>query len=113
MAEDSHKTIIREPALPKGSGNSTKREACLLVMAGATIGAVHKLPEKGEVVIGRASDADIRLNDDDISRRHARLTVAKNGDVTITDLGSTNGTYVNAAKILEQALHDGDKIQLG
>lgn len=113
MEKDDSKTVIREATEQDKPRESKKRDACLLVMAGATIGAMHKLPNRGDVTIGRANDADIRIGDDDISRNHARISVRRSGQVTITDLVSTNGTYVNGAKILEQTLNDGDKIQLG
>lgn len=113
MEEDSHKTVIREPLTAGDTRGGAKREACLLVMAGATIGATHKLPYRGGAIIGRGSDADIQIGDEDVSRTHARISIASNGDVTLNDLDSTNGTYVNGAKITEQRLQDGDRIQLG
>ena len=49
---------------------------------------------QGELVLGRAPDADLRLDDPDVSRRHARLTLSPDG-LGLTDLGSTNGTQVD------------------
>jgi len=72
---------------------------------------MHKL-EGGEVVIGRGMQANIRLNDDGISRRHARIIQVGN-EVLIEDLGSANGTLVNGEVVSRRVLQDGDKIRLG
>ena len=74
--------------------------------------------ERDEVVIGRALEADVRLNDFRASRLHARITSepvlgAGEGTYRIVDLGSTNGTMVNGELITEAVLHDGDKIIIG
>lgn len=71
--------------------------AYLVVLQGTNIGEMHKL-ENGEVVIGRAASATLRLNDDDISRRHCRV-LSHWGQVVIEDLGSANGTLVNGDMI--------------
>jgi diguanylate cyclase (GGDEF)-like protein len=67
----------------------------------------------GEVRLGRSLDADIRLEDEGVSRTHARMLRADDGSVTLLDNGSTNGTYVNGTKISEFELTDGDRIQVG
>jgi diguanylate cyclase (GGDEF)-like protein len=74
--------------------------------------------ERDEVIIGRALEADVRLNDSRASRLHARITSereAGSGDTSyrIADLGSTNGTLVNGELITEAVLSDGDKILIG
>ncbi len=74
--------------------------------------------ERDEVIIGRALEADVRLNDSRASRLHARISTdrdpdGRNESYRITDLGSTNGTTVNGALITEAALSDGDKIVIG
>ena len=62
--------------------------------------------------IGRDSANDISVNSDAVSRRHARLTI-DGGRRMITDLQSTNGTYVNNSPILTQFLENGDQIKIG
>jgi two-component system, cell cycle response regulator len=85
--------------------------AYLVVLAGSNLGEMHKL-EGPESVIGRAMSAQLRLNDDGISRRHCRvLTIG--GRVIIEDLGSANGTLVNGEMVQHQELKEGDKIRLG
>jgi hypothetical protein len=71
------------------------------------------LPPLGEVLIGRGTEADLALDERAASRRHATLTVAE-GQVTITDLGSMNGTYVNGERLEGQRqLLAGDTITIG
>ena len=65
-----------------------------------------------ELTIGRASDADVVLNDRRASRVHAKLTL-ESGAYIIRDLKSGNGLYVNGERVQERALTDQDVIQLG
>lgn len=89
-----------------------KDRASVVVLAGTNVGEMYRL-EGVEVIVGRASNASIKLNDDGISRRHARI-VQDNGGFAVEDLGSANGTMVNGVRITtRQALQDGDKIRLG
>ena len=90
----------------------TQRDrAYLIVLAGADVGKMFKLTE-GENVIGRSHRADVRLDDDSISRMHVKLTLSGTV-VNIEDLGSSNGTLVNGERIGQEQLRDGDKIRLG
>jgi hypothetical protein len=74
-------------------------------------GAVFKL-DKSPIRIGRDATNDIPLNVNGVSRRHALISIE--GDrVLLTDLGSTNGTYVNAARIQQVVLKPGDEVFLG
>jgi hypothetical protein len=68
----------------------------------------------GTVTIGRSSDCDICISDDNqVSRLHATLTIHVSGKTTLRDLESSNGTFVNNHRVLEVSLHAGDKIQVG
>ncbi len=70
------------------------------------------LLEEEETVIGRDADAGIPIEDKRISRKHCRIWL--DGDAyKITDLGSSNGTFVNGKKVTEQALENGDTLQIG
>jgi two-component system cell cycle response regulator len=90
-----------------------RARACLIAIAGkASAGKLFKL-DRAEMVIGRASDADILLDDEGVSRRHAKIVVRSDGSVQLVDLNSTNGTYANGARVDVLALRDGDKIQIG
>ena len=68
-------------------------------------------PDK-EIVVGRASDLDMVLVEDMVSRKHARI-VAGGGEIHIQDLGSTNGTFVNGEKVKTAKLKEGDRILIG
>ena len=74
-------------------------------------GTRHEL-SSGRNVIGRGTEADIRLPDTGVSRRHVDV-VLEGGVATAEDLGSTNGTLVNGRRITRQPLDDGDVIRIG
>jgi diguanylate cyclase (GGDEF)-like protein len=82
-----------------------------IVLAGSNLGRMFRI-EGGEVVLGRASTASIRLEDDGISRNHARVCV-RGEELWIEDMGSQNGTFINGERVTSHALKDGDKIQIG
>jgi pSer/pThr/pTyr-binding forkhead associated (FHA) protein len=65
-------------------------------------------------VIGRSSEADVALNDPEISRRHATFQAAR-GILYLTDLGSRNGTFLNGKKLGTQGIEVkiGDHIDVG
>jgi two-component system cell cycle response regulator len=85
--------------------------AYLIVLAGENLGQMFPIRE-ADTVIGRAADAAVRLQDDGVSRRHARIVHA-DGGVLVEDLNSANGTLVNGQRIERVVLQDGDKIQVG
>lgn len=90
----------------------TERDrAYLIVLAGAEVGKMYKLNE-GETMLGRSHRADVRIEDDSISRLHAKVTLSGT-DILIEDLGSSNGTLVNGDRVAQAPLKDGDKIRLG
>ncbi len=87
--------------------------AYLIVVSGKTsVGKMFKL-DRNEMVIGRAAECDIMLDDEGVSRKHAKISVRADGTIQLLDLNSTNGTFSNGEKIEIQALKDGDKIQIG
>ncbi|GAA2622071.1 FHA domain-containing protein [Streptomyces vastus] len=76
-------------------------EARLHVVAGPDAGGVHLL-HGGRIDIGRSADADVPLDDPDVSRLHCAVTVAADGRVSVADLGSTNGTTLDGARVGER-----------
>lgn len=82
------------------------------VLDGSSKGLVAQL-DAAPLLIGRGSDAAIRLDDDYVSTRHARI--ARSGDQWyVEDLGSTNGTYIGASRITQAtAISLGTQIRIG
>lgn len=102
-------TVERPAAAAAPAGES---HACLTVLTGTAAGQMYRIPE-GSTVIGRASNTELRIVEDGVSRRHAR--VHREGErVFIEDLGSVNGTFVNGEPLADpRALEEGDKIRIG
>ncbi len=93
--------------------SSQRNRAVLTVLTGTSSGHSFRLPRTGSAILGRSPGAELRLEDDGISRNHARVR-AEGGKAWIDDLASRNGTFVNGAKITTAVeLADGDKIQIG
>ncbi len=89
---------------------SRQAGASLVVLHGTQMGASFAL-EGQRLVIGRGSDCEIQVEDENVSRRHAEITAV--GDQhRIRDLDSTNGTYVNSRRVVEAELEDGDLLML-
>jgi pSer/pThr/pTyr-binding forkhead associated (FHA) protein len=75
----------------------------------------HPLEPPG-IVLGRGTEADLRITDPGVSRRHAEIRVSQEGPgyvVTIHDLGSTNGIVVNGRRVDQATLDDGSQVLLG
>jgi hypothetical protein len=66
----------------------------------------------GTIRLGRALDNEIVLADDKVSRRHGQISI-RLGMLVYTDLGSTNGSYLNGSRVTEIALGPGDVLQIG
>jgi hypothetical protein len=93
----------RAPGAPKPPKQKTsKRKGSpthVAVTQGSNTGATAML-DRAPILIGRGSDAAIRLDDDYVSTRHARI--AASGDQWfVEDLGSTNGTYIGSVRITQ------------
>ncbi len=70
--------------------------------------------EKGQSkTVGRGRQADVFIDDSSLSRLHARLSIDDNGQLTIDDLGSTNGIFVNGTEQLSAFLVPGDTVRFG
>ncbi|MGW0841330.1 FHA domain-containing protein [Streptomyces sp. NPDC002787] len=72
--------------------------AQLHVVAGPDAGGVHLL-HGGKIHIGRSADADVPLDDPDVSRLHCAVTLSADGRVSVVDLGSTNGTTLDGTRV--------------
>lgn len=90
---------------------SIRRAALVLEVNGIR----HPLTEPG-FTLGRGTDADVRINDPGISRLHARVSVHGHGErpqVSIEDMGSTNGITVDGRRVQSAPLREGSRIELG
>ena len=67
---------------------------------------------KADTTIGRRDDCDLRIPLTDVSRKHCRLKLDAAG-LLVSDLGSSNGTYVNGQRVDEDELTAGDVLQVG
>ncbi|MCX5343214.1 FHA domain-containing protein [Streptomyces atratus] len=88
--------------------------AQLHVVAGPDAGGVHLL-HGGRIRIGRSADADVPLDDPDVSRLHCTVTVSADGLVSVADLGSTNGTLLDGREVRDRPvrLKPGALLRLG
>ncbi len=87
------------------------RNVTFLVLEGVDKGRVYRsMPVP--VTIGREEGNAVRLNDERVSRYHAKIQT-EDGDVILTDLDSTNGTRVNGATIQIRRLRAGDQVSIG
>ena len=72
-------------------------------------------PLDGDLVVGRGTDADLRINDPGVSRRHVRFQVGSGAipRIEVTDLGSTNGMLVDGQRMASAVLDDGSQVRVG
>ena len=107
MSDD--KTIIAE----FGTFQPPKRKAaCLIQYNGANLGKRYQLGEQ-KTVVGRTPESHLFVNEASVSRQHAAISPGTAG-FEIEDLGSSNGTFINDAKVAARTmLKDGDMIRLG
>jgi hypothetical protein len=96
-----------EPVVPEAPPPEPEREVVTLTWDGRE----HEIAA-ASVILGRSREADLRVTDSNISRRHAELR-QEGATYWIVDLGSTNGTTVNGKKVGRRRLRDGDRITLG
>jgi diguanylate cyclase (GGDEF)-like protein len=95
----------------RDSRPSRPGDACIVVIYGPEIG--RRIPlGTAPFEIGRSSKNDLFIDQESISRHHARITF-DGTDYIINDLNSTNGTFVNDDIVNEQRLRDGDQVQIG
>jgi diguanylate cyclase (GGDEF)-like protein len=93
-------------ALPPRPGS-----ACLVVIYGPELGKRMQLGA-ASFEIGRSSKSDLFLDEESVSRHHAHITF-DGAEHSVSDLASTNGTFVNDVAVREQRLCDGDQVKIG
>jgi two-component system cell cycle sensor histidine kinase/response regulator CckA len=85
--------------------------ACLIVVSGPGAGRSHRV--KDGLLIGRDLDCDLRVDNKNVSRHHARLRHVSSGTFALEDLKSRNGSTINGFLVDTRILHFGDRISIG
>ena len=127
-------TSVTPPDVPQGPGAARPRDASDRTRVSRPLGLVSgeeaaglllvSAPDPGligsyfplvpgEVLIGRAAGAAVRVEDPGISRAHVKIVRGAAGEVIAQDLGSTNGTFLNGVVISSATLVEGDRLQIG
>jgi pSer/pThr/pTyr-binding forkhead associated (FHA) protein len=85
----------------------------MLVVAAGELAGQRFVLANDSVTVGRHEECDVLLDDVSVSRHHGVFTRTASGRITVRDLNSLNGTYVNGSRVEETALHSGDEVQVG
>lgn len=107
--------VVSAPDAPLAGVNRNPRGAHgdeLVVATGPDAGTRYELV-KETTTVGRHESSDLLLDDVSVSRHHAVFTRTASGRITLRDLNSLNGTYVNGARVEETTLHSADEVQVG
>ena len=104
---------VRRQAMPARRELPDRPSRDRLLHRGSGAGERLLIPlGRGVTHIGRGLAADLRLDEDSVSRRHAILVYRRSGS-RILDDRSSNGTFVNGRRVTQADLHDGDVLVLG
>lgn len=108
---------IRSKNQARVTGSSTHTQARRARATLEVNGTRHPILPPG-LVIGRGTEADVRINDPGVSRRHVEFTIdvsrgEGNPRLAVRDLGSTNGMLVDGHRITHTAVHDGTTVKIG
>lgn len=111
--------LASEKSAPKAKRTDKKRQVkrqekknyFLKIVKGPNAGKIVAI-KKDSFVLGRLN-ADLNIEDQDVSRKHALIEVLADDKVFVRDLASTNGTHLNGKRVVNARLQSGDKIQLG
>jgi diguanylate cyclase (GGDEF)-like protein len=108
-SEKRNKTVVTN--ISRISEKAAAKDAALVVIYGLDLGKKYSL-DQPTVVVGRSAKADIQVDQEAVSRNHAKI-INTGKTIILRDLGSTNGTYVNDELIDEYVLRDGDLVKIG
>jgi hypothetical protein len=110
---------VRSAALAKVTPSSDRNVTATAVRRASVVlevnGMKHPLDPPG-LVLGRGTEADLQINDPGVSRRHAEIRVLPGESapqVSVVDLGSTNGMLVNGQRVEHATLQDGATVKIG
>jgi hypothetical protein len=104
---------IRSQAVAQVSGNASDTRLTRAAAYLEVNGTRH--PLDSDVVVGRGTDADLRINDPGVSRRHVQFRVRSGPvpQIEVHDLGSTNGVLVNGQRMTSALAEDGTEVRVG
>jgi DNA-binding NtrC family response regulator len=96
----------------RSARNSSGPTSCGILWIQDGPPGIHFTPFSGTLTLGRTSDADVVLPSPRISRRHAKLS-RREGTISLEDLDSRNGTFINGVRATSAPLEHGDLVRLG
>jgi predicted Zn finger-like uncharacterized protein len=102
---------VEEGELPQLAPLSPNRRYSLAVILGVNAGHIYPI-DKPRMILGRGVGSDLQLPDSEVSRRHAMLEI-RGDEATVTDLGSTNGTFVEGVRVEKAAVTSNQEFSLG
>lgn len=115
MADDNFKEFDPTRSIPKRDRISAKEpelKAHLVLLTGDRAGTTYLVKDDRMTIIGRDAQCQIRLQDPDVSRRHAAIQPFGR-EFYIMDMGSTNGILINGQQEEKRILRHADKIIIG
>jgi len=104
-------TSHADPELPQLAPLPANRRYSLAVILGANAGQIYPIT-KPRTVLGRGAGSDLQLQDSEVSRRHAMLEI-RGDDASLSDLSSTNGTFVDGVRVQKAAISSNQEFSLG
>jgi pSer/pThr/pTyr-binding forkhead associated (FHA) protein len=107
------KVSIDERLDPNATSEPSSRVMDVLVVASGDLAGQRFELVNDTVTVGRHENCDVFLDDVSVSRHHGIFTKTASGRITVRDLNSLNGTYVNGSRVEETVLHSGDEVQIG
>ena len=113
MSRDDHSIGATLPSPDSGEVEQAQSKASYLLVFERDSSWIFELPFHGRTLIGRGEGAELRLQDPSISRHHAKIT-STSQEVSLSDLDSQNGTYLNGERLANaRTLHSGDAFTVG
>lgn len=99
-------------SVPRAKGPARNHGDQLVIISGLDAGRSFDITNE-VTTAGRHEASDVLLDDVSVSRHHAIFTRTASGRITLRDLNSLNGTYLNGGRVEETTLHSGDEVQIG
>ncbi len=110
-AADRREVIKDQDNLPQLAPLKGSKRYSLAVILGANSGQIFTVT-KPRTVLGRGTETDVQLSDSEVSRRHAMLEI-RGDEAVVSDLGSTNGTYVDGVRVQKATIYSNQEFSLG